>query len=123
MANIINSDHTFNLIYTALNIRDNIAVLVTNYTAKRLLNMEYDVKEATELEWNSLIEDFAEIDWSSVINIDTNIDKITYILIDKVENNIVKNLKRKGKGVCKYYISTLGGGWRVESDSLILIMA
>merc|ERR1712240_27200 len=93
LGNIINSDHTFNLMETNIEAvdkkeTDNKNVCSTNIP-------EYEINGATEEECNNLIQSIGLIDWTSHFNENTDVDDIAKDTIENIELEVNRNMRKK----------------------------
>ena len=84
--NIIHSDHTFN--FVDFNIKLNVENTSTSLNQYTTSINNYEIKEATELEWENYNKDLLSIEWEKLFNINTDVDTIGDVLIEEIEKNI-----------------------------------
>ena len=76
---------------------------------------ENDINNASNDEWNNLINNLRQIDWDSKININTDVDTITNLIINNLEQNVKDNLRKK----TNFKDNPKANGEKFKSRSLI----
>ena len=108
MENIIHSDHTFNFIEMNLDMEKKKEETIKNHATTRI--PEYEIKEATETEWANFLEDFGNIKLEEKFDMKTDVNDITDIVIEEIEEKVMRNLKQRWK-VMKSHLSTSLGNF------------
>ena len=113
IANVINSDHNFILLDTNMEITNECKLDNKNLCSTSI--PEYEIKNATDDEWDNLIMNLGNIDWEKKININTNVDNIADFLLNNIEDQVKMNLRKK----VNFKDKTKSNGEQFRSNILI----
>ena len=66
MENVIHSDHTFNFVETSIEVKQEATKVPSSHYNTKMNN--YEIKDATDMEWDSYNMDIFSVDWDNTVN-------------------------------------------------------